>query len=400
MGLPYPSPPIYQMPNSNVFLSSREALPVVPNPDLTAIHQAHAKSPRLVPANLNSPTSTEKCFRHPQMIFLDKTLFKKATIFKRWNFPIGEALMKKKIMKIHLPTGRAVRPAKNGSLIFRLKCVKVPDDDNLMTKDEWVVAGTSWPHGVAILLNGVNLELRKKSHHGKDLAVDITDIVRLGHNTIEATAPDMPENTRYLLGVEVDEISDEAGLRKLVKTGSYEEGKARVLKRFQNNDPDMEIFQEDITVDLTDPFTAQLFTTPVRSKLCSHDQCFDLDIFLQTRNSNDATQPCAAEAFKCPICQCDARPRELIIDGFFTQIREELDRMGKLKSVKAIQVKETGEWTIKNEQEATDDDEDDEKDKGPPPTSTTSTTTREQPTPVSKPSTAARVETVEIIDLD
>ena len=338
--------------------NSKYSLPAFPDPALTAIHQAQVKSPRLVPADPNDSRWIAKSSRFVTSFMLSGSLLDKETTYVFCGAVLDRSLIERRAIKYLGPLAMSIRPVTNGSLTFRVRCVEFAEGSETPPKTGWITSETTWPPNIAISVNGIALEIRKKSHHGKDLPVDVTEIVKEGQNEIKSAVLSLPDTRkRYLIGLEAVQVTDESQVRSLVRTESSDDARKRLLSRFQNHDPDIEIIQPHITVDLTDPFTSRIYETPTRSKKCSHIQCFDLDVFLQTRNVSDPLQPCAPEDFKCPICKADARPPLLVIDAFFANIRRSLIEMDRLDA-KAVQLKEDGSWVIK-EGEASKDNSND-----------------------------------------
>lgn len=131
----------------------------------------------------------------------------------------------------------------------------------------------------------------------------------------------------------------------------YGEARQRILERLQNNDPEIEVVDTSITLNLTDPYTSQIWDIPMRGKTCRHPQCFDLDTFLRTRISRRPGQPCDSDQLKCPICDADARPPSLVRDEFFLSLRAILASMDRLDA-KAIVMQQDGSWRIKEEEKS------------------------------------------------
>jgi zinc finger MIZ domain-containing protein len=117
------------------------------------------------------------------------------------------------------------------------------------------------------------------------------------------------------------------------------------LASSQNDDDEIAMVSSDISVDLSDPFTARIFETPVRSSNCLHRECFDLETFLITRNSKPKRpqQPCMIDVWKCPLCRRDARPYSLQIDDFLASVRVRLAEQDNL-DVKSIWINADGNW--------------------------------------------------------
>lgn len=321
--------------------------PVIPH----AI-RSNAKSPQLVPADCPDHLWRSRHFRFVTQVIAPASFLTKNLPFQSWSANIERQHIERRATEVPGPLGLPLRPVKNLSTIFRVKSIKTLGARGPPVEGQWTVMDTKWPENVAVSLNGINIEIRRKSSHGKDSPVDVTALVREGHNEIKAGVLGLPEKSddQYLVALEIIQVVDHAHLRSFMNLLESDTAKQRILQRFHDADPDIRVIER--VLDLTDPFTSQIFTIPSRGKDCLHDQCFDLDTFLSTRNTKDSSQPCAPETFKCPICKGDARPSSLVIDGFFLAIRLDLARRGRL-DVKAIRVKRGGEWEIKEEEEAT-----------------------------------------------
>src|SRR5205807_6012896 len=73
-----------------------------------------------------------------------------------------------------------------GSLIYRLRSVKVTDSSRIPTTGaEWVVQETTWPAHIFIEVNKQVVEVRRKIAWGKDLPADITSYVQAGNNELK-----------------------------------------------------------------------------------------------------------------------------------------------------------------------------------------------------------------------
>jgi hypothetical protein len=164
------------------------------------------------------------------------------------------------------------------------------------------------------------------------------------------------------------------------------------------DDDDFALVVSDLSLDLADPFTARIFEIPVRSKHCLHRECFDLETFLQTRNSKPKRpqQPCMPDVWKCPLCGKDSRPYELQIDDFLLAVRAELASKNDL-DVKAIIIAPDGTWKPKREpttkRKATRDPYDDDSSDDDAAAVASNNTS-------AAPKVTARSRVIEIIDLD
>ena len=344
----------YQTPVSNAtqFIRADSNLShSQPNPALMALHQAHLRSPILQSSTLHG-------FERPVLLrYIERVLLPPGELssFKRhlsWDFHIDKETADKLVKDTPGSHGPPTRTLLPGSRLCRIRCIKI--NAGLPSQNEWVAAENVWPGSTAVILNDEALQMRKKSHHGKDLPIDATSFIKEGKNNISTAIIGLPENctSRYAIGIEIIEVIEERAIKDQIRIIPYAEARQRIISQIRNIDPEVQVVDSRIILDLTDPFMARIFDVPLRGTSCRHNQCFDRDIFLQTRNSKNPKEPCPPDEFRCPICGLDARPQSLVIDGFFMSIREELHRKGRL-DVKAVILHPSGEWEIKEEEEAT-----------------------------------------------
>jgi hypothetical protein len=256
------------------------------------------------------------------------------------------------------------RTVDESSQMFRLRCIKW-QSDKLPDEHAWATADTSWTSYAYFTFNGSSLHPRKKLHHGKDLPIDLSGLMKEGDNTLEVTIIQQPDDQaylKYLLAIEKVGISRHNDIkqqcltaRHLPASDSLAAIKAKLSEQ-SDDDDDLCIVQSNLTVSLVDPFSAsKICDIPVRSKACLHVDCFDLETFLSTRKrKNDAS---VADVWKCPICNADARPQHLLVDGFLQVVRKQLEQQG-LSNTRAIVVDQDGSWKPKHEPGNADDGRD------------------------------------------
>ena len=325
------------------------------NPALYALHQAHLRSPTLALSTLQGKDNAAKFMRHIKQVIMPPGALSNAKRHISWDFHVDSAiattLAKDTPCAFGSPPMRVLHP---DSRLCRIRCIKIDAGHGLPSESYWVAADNIWPGSTAILLNGEPLEARKKSHHGKDLPIDATRYVKEGKNTIESAIIGLPEEStiKYAIGIEIIELVHEQWVKNHITTLPFLQARERLLNRANNVDPEIQILNHQTTLDLTDPFTARLFDVPLRGESCRHNQCFDRDVFLSTRNCKNPKEPCGPDEFRCPICGSDARPLSLVIDGFFLHLREELQKAGRLDA-KAVILHTNGKWEIKEEEEGT-----------------------------------------------
>lgn len=245
------------------------------------------------------------------------------------------------------------RMAPPGSVVYRIRCLKVGIDADF-THPDWFVSDHYWPDCMTILLNEQNVDIRKKAQYGRDIPTDVTHLVKESWNHLTVALANERQPFRYIVGLETVEVTTITKIKVGISTTDEATARQRVLSRIAVQDPDVEVIDPQISLDLTDPFTTTIFEIPARGKLCSHDQCFDLDIFLNTRGIRNKTrnEPCSPDEFRCPICKGDVRPGNIIIDGFYASIRSKLQGMNRLDA-RAVTLGLDGEWTIKEEETGT-----------------------------------------------
>lgn len=285
----------------------------------------------------------------------------------------------------------------DGSLRYRLRCCKVPHGDKELTEAEWTTQDTVWPLNIFINFNNYVVSVRRQVHNGKDLAAELTSMVCVGVNNLQVIIPEPSRRAvvprAHILGVEMIKTeSHTALLQRIYRDGmqpastTLDEIKRRLTKPSgggeDDNDDGLAVVQNDLSVDLADPFSTKIFDTPARGANCQHIECFDLANWLNTRPSNPAptcqhrgrcncssrqpgqlhAEPTLPDKWRCPICSCDARPKSLRIDGFLVDVHAQLEKDGKLGQTKSILVAPNGTWTpvLREEDNIDDNDDDDE----------------------------------------
>ncbi|MCJ1464575.1 hypothetical protein MMC07_003188 [Pseudocyphellaria aurata] len=325
-----------------------------PNPGTSALHQVEARSPNFLSLeNGGRPGAMLDSFAFvKRLTVMPNRLDEKKRSFK-WTFEVTKEEFDLFARETDSSDGAPpVKLVRTGSQLCRIRCVKVPGE-NVLSEVDWVVSDTVWPNGVAMLLNGTALEIRKKVHHGKDLPIDVTKELRRDENvlSIATTRPRQNDDFSYEVGLETIQIIDSAKITNEVVKLQTPDALDRILNHSKSNDPEVQVVDATILLDLTDPYTSRIFDIPVRGRACRHNQCFDLYVFLQTRGRKSPNHPAAPESFKCPICGADARPQSLVMDLFFLKIRTELQVINRV-DVKAVTLGEQGNWDIKEEEEA------------------------------------------------
>ncbi|KAL9029044.1 MAG: hypothetical protein Q9196_002666 [Gyalolechia fulgens] len=325
-----------------------------PNPMLTALHQYRARSPVLTAMDgTDLEKNGMKYFQHVKEVrVLDGRLRMGYRQHLEWTFNLDKADLRLLPGTVEGQGGSLPRRAVEAdSRSCRVRCIDASKLPGAICERDWVVARQIWPPNITIMLNNKPLDIRKKTHYGKDLPVDITPLVHQGTNTLSVSIirAQKETDTEYAVGMESIQLLDEKAAKALTRVLPYDEARQRILQRFRNSDPEIEVVDASLTLNMTDPHTCRIWDVPMRSRTCLHDQCFDLDTFLQTRRGNRPGQPCDPDQFKCPICDADARPQSLIRDEFFVVLRGMVAKQNRLDA-KAIVMKPDGSWQIKEEE--------------------------------------------------
>jgi hypothetical protein len=359
--------------------------PEQPNPDLTALHQAHVRSPNLVHASILRnekirSIDNPRYFQSVKGFALKPSVISHTAHVSKFEFTISEQdipLIAKDKWVSQSP--RALRVYEEGTLQYRLRCVRAKQNATTYPISEWAVSDTVWPETVFIRVNDDVMEIRRKSHHAKDLPVDITSYIQMSvpgqgsTNHIKISTPRSSkynDRNNYFVAVEVIEILERHQIidmchQQCITASATLESVKKALAGPATDDDEIMMVVSDLSVSLTDPFTACVFEIPVRGSSCLHHECFDLNPFLETRKAKRIGQPMDIDVWKCPLCGGDARPYVLQIDNYFVDVRTKLANDDNL-DVKAIWISADGSWrpkpneSLKRNAGNTFDDDDEE----------------------------------------
>ncbi|KEQ77580.1 hypothetical protein M436DRAFT_36514 [Aureobasidium namibiae CBS 147.97] len=363
----------HQVPNPPprlFFPGPNPSVPQPANPDYrkSALHQAHLRSPVLVPKTPDtsiSPVSNEHYRRVVGFALPPYRLAVKPVqeiSFQLTPQAIGRLLKVKVGANGDPPAGEV----DVNSITLRLRCCEVAPSQPLPAENKWVLLDGSWPMQAYFTVNQNPLEPRRKLHHGKCLPIDITRCVSADSNKLvvrinRSKYDKSPFN--YAVAIEVvgfttgNSIKEDC-MKRLIPS---EQVLDAIKKSLVSNDDDL-VMQSNFTLQLYEPFSnAKIFDLPVRSQDCMHKQAFDLDVFLETRleqkSQSRKGRISKIDAWRCPICRADSRPQRLVVDGFLMAVRESLAARSMLKT-RAINVESDGSWTPVHE--ALDEESEDE----------------------------------------
>lgn len=394
-------------PNARISMQDYPHDPFQRSALLNTLHQSHLRSPRRV-LHMDLPgKSVERYYQSIKCFLLEPTLLDRC--LHKFTFHVP-AMVHARICQKELLPGSDMLPMTqftNGSLLVRIRCChsKIPKMPVIET--DWLTTDTSWPEHITIELNGncSSIGIRRKAHYSKDLPVEASALVASGDNSMKVgllSGNAASKNRHYFIAVELIEILSHSAVMHMVnEKGMIPADETRtIIKRRLGadiDDDDLAMVSSDLSINLADPFTFSIFTIPVRGKACTHLECFDLETWLNTRlgkktmcicgsGSEDDCKRCKEPSFvdkwRCPLCNGDARPYSLRVDGFLVEVREKLQKENKLRT-KSILVSADGSW--RPQEQAGDDDSDVDSDDGgattTPIMSTRSSTRPPQPPP-------------------
>ena len=353
-----PAPPVYPplLPPPGVMPPAMSRV----NPFRHALHHAHLRDPysRLVVRGLDGEEGEGELFPYLSAFPVGPTPLGPRQCAFAWEFALSPADCQRFPQFLGTPVGqRPARIVRDGSQIYRLRCVRVSPSTTAVSPSAWSVADAVWPSLAYIFVNGVELPVRRKLYYGKDLPLDITRHLRPGTNTVTLHLIRNAAESKdqfYAAAVEVLDITSFTRAIQLAGSLPAAQCRERIRQRLHpatrddDDDDDVSIVSEELTVSLVDPFTAQIFDRPVRGQRCAHLECFDHDTWIRTRAAKSDRQA-LKDDWKCPICGRDARPQNLVIDGFLSEVRNTLAATNRLDGARAIQVKADGSWVLKAE---------------------------------------------------
>ena len=324
-----------------------------PNPDLLALHQARLTSPEPCISKAWQSQESSHLFQVFQQFVLPPQLITNQRSYYTWDIDIPEIDVFRIARDVSVedqagrPAAKVKREFHPGSYVYRLRCIKVA---GALDEAEWTTAPTFWPAACFVSYDNQEIEIRRKSHWGKNLPCDLTTRIKSGVTVIELSVDYLPEELphTFAVAVELIEVFNRSQCTQKLTLIEQPKALAAIVAGFTAaaNDDDIVIVDPYISIDLIDPFTAQVWKTPVRGKTCTHRECFDLEAFLDSRPSKHKDVPLSsADHWKCPICNKDARPQSLVLDSFLLSVSKQLP-VGSDggEEVRAIRVTADGSW--------------------------------------------------------
>ena len=357
--------------------------PQLANPEVAALQLAHLKDATMkgvdrVPAEKG--TLGDRYYQAVTGCVVGPTVLDAGGL-NRFSFTLGpETRARLPAAKKLRPHDPEVREIKQGSLMYRVKTAKASGDT--LTEEQFQLSDLYWPPFPTSLIIDVpgaskavkrGLDQRKKHHFGRDLPMDLTQVVaeHPAHELpIEVLAilskPDLGQKVpqpQFAFAVEQVQVLRHAAIVDMVKAAVIPASQtAEEIKRKLNpdlDDDDVCMVPTDLKIGLQDPWLAKLWTVPVKGVECRHGECFDLSTFLETRPrariersvlthavDSEDTWVSAVDAWRCPLCGGDVRPEKLRVCLWMVEVREKLLGDGRAEEASAIVVSPDGSWKV------------------------------------------------------
>lgn len=357
-------------------------------------------------AHLNEPVITTPNADMAMYAWINKLMLAPLHIYTKFDNAEAKLYVEPQVYanlarSIETPAFTRERPVVDGSYTLRIRCMKIQPHWKITKSKKITVAeylalepGLEWPdHLLAMAMNrkktgAINdngpdynvLEWRRKIPHQKSMPIDITEKVVGGTNVCDIVCNSQYQGkAEYIMGFEAVLYGNEARVRSLIQEEAMESTPARIAASLAGNDDDsdeLQIVSTHLSIHVRDPLAGTLVRNPVRSALCKHLECFDLEAFMSSRSMDKP------EGWKCPICSVDARPKNLRLDPWLKQVIAKC-----AQDVDAIEVDADGKWKV---QEDKNKKKDNEKKRG----------RSVEAKPVPEAATQAPKKPVEIVDLD
>ncbi|KAI1081056.1 hypothetical protein F5B20DRAFT_579435 [Whalleya microplaca] len=335
----------------------------------SSLHQAHTRSPRRLPLELDRSGSSERHYQAVKCFVLSPVATPPQPYLHKLKFIMAEEdcariSRDETIRGEYLPVNRYY----NGSLRVRVRCCARKQTSDPFPQNIWVTTETSWPEHIFMEINSHAMSIKRRQHHSKDLPVEASSFVVPGENLLSISIPkevSMPHGYMPYIAIEMIEVLSHSAILDMVKTyGTMPSSQTRneIKRRLvgssskDTDDDDLTMVGDSVSIDLADPFNFSIFKVPVRGDTCTHLECFDLETWLTTRLGKKSCycgvgseckrcpkEPSFVDKWKCPLCDGDARPYSLRIDGFLVEVRAQLEKENKLKT-KSVFVFADGTW--------------------------------------------------------
>ncbi|EME43250.1 hypothetical protein DOTSEDRAFT_45227 [Dothistroma septosporum NZE10] len=211
--------------------------------------------------------------------------------------------------------------------------------------NQWTTVDVAFPNQLEVKINDDDVRANfkgLKNKPGSTKPADITDKVRKNAGYPNRLAITYALTTkRYAFVIHLVKYINADVLTERIQKGQHGGGiisKQKVLQEMQKANADDDIVATSVTMTLKDPISALRIETPVRSTVCSHNQCFEAKWFLQLQDQ--------APQWSCPVCSKSVSYESLCVDKYFEEILQKTP-----SSIESIHVEPNGEWQMIKEEE-------------------------------------------------
>ena len=199
----------------------------------------------------------------------------------------------------------------------------------------------SFPNQIELKVNQEDIKANfkgLKNKPGSTKPTDITSFVRK-HATYKNEIAFCYALTtkRYAYVINIVRHVKAAALTQRIRT-ARQIPKQKVIDEMNRQNADPDIAATSSKMSLKDPVSTMRIALPVRSTVCSHNQCFDGEMFMQLQEQ--------APTWQCPICSKHVNFDSLCVDKYFEEILNSTP-----KSIEQVTVEPNGDWSIVKEDE-------------------------------------------------
>merc|ERR1712029_633987 len=145
--------------------------------------------------------------------------------------------------------------------------------------------------------------------------INITNLCKLvatQQNVVSVTWAVQVGQAHTVSVYQVENLTHQDLLEQLKSKGVRNPDYTKALIKEKLSDGDSEIATTSCKVSLACPLGKMRMKIPARAATCDHLQCFDAQLYLMMNEKKPK--------WECPVCQKQAEPQKLQIDGFFLNL--------------------------------------------------------------------------------
>lgn len=320
------------------------------------LHLSRQRSPRRVPLDIKHI----RYFQHVDKLIVQPTNLDVSIHLTEIKFSLSEEQLQILPMwqtESDLWSLPIVRFA-NNALRFRVRVCRFPKADPEPGESKWIETSTFWPELIQMSINSMPCLLSRKQHFHTDLPAEMTCDVKAGYNELRVSLPLLSTSEsgyNYFIAVEQVIVQAYVTVWRSIHNHPHISTDATleiIRHRFELcGSGEVALVGSTSNVSICDPISSKMCNTPIRSINCKHLECFDLENWLQSRPNkpgSEQNEPCQVDSWACPICRSDARPSQLRICDYFSDVVKQLRESGR-SDTRTIVMSENGEWQPLNE---------------------------------------------------